>query len=164
MELNDLVPFRHRRQQAARSTTLNPFEHMHEEMDRMFEDFLPQVFSARGLDKRVGLLASIDLSETDDALELKADLPGMKEHDIDVTLRDNALLISGERKLDREEKRKNYYHSERAYGAFSRTIPLPCEVDEDHIDARFKKGVLTVHMPKSSEVREHQRKIEITTT
>ena len=163
MELNDLVPFRHRRRQAARSTALNPFEHMHEEMDRMFEDFLPQAFNVRGVDQRVGLLASIDLSETDDALELKADLPGMKEDEIDVTLRGNALLISGERKLDSEERRKNYYRSERAYGAFSRTIPLPCEVDEDHIDARFKKGVLTVHMPKSSEAREHQRKIKIMT-
>jgi len=161
MELNDLVPFRHRRRSAARSTDLSPFERMHEEMDRLFDDFLPQFSGARELEGRVGALALIDLSETDDALEIKADLPGMQEEDIDVTLRDNALVISGERKHETEEKKKNYYRSERAYGAFTRSIPLPCEVDDDRIEAQFKKGVLTVHMPKSPAARENQRKIEI---
>ncbi len=161
MGLNDLVPFRHRRRPTERVTALSPFERMHEEMDRLFDDFLPQFSSAREFESRVGALASIDLSETDDALEVKADLPGMEERDIDVTLRDGALVISGERKHESEEKKKNYYRSERAYGAFTRSIPLPCEVDGDHIDAQFKKGVLTVHMPKSMAAKENQRKIEI---
>ena len=161
MELNDLVPFRHRRRGATKSAALSPFEQMHEEMDRMFEDFLPQFSTARELDKRFDFLASVDLSETDDALELKADLPGMEDGDIDVTLQDGALLISGERKHESEKKRKNYYRAERAYGAFRRAIPLPCEIDEDGIEARFKKGVLTIHMPKSPAARENQRKIEI---
>lgn len=161
MELNDLVPFRHRRRQLARSGAASPFNLMHEEMDRLFEDFLPQFSGGLDFDNRTGLLALVDLSETDDALELSADLPGMKEDDIDVTLRDGSLIISGERKHEEEEKKKNYYRSERAYGSFTRAIPLPCEVDEDRIDAQFKKGVLTVHMPKSSRAKENQRKIEI---
>lgn len=127
----------------------------------MFDDFLPQFSTARGSDKRFDFLASVDLGETDDALELTADLPGMAERDIDVTLQDGALVISGERRHEAEEKRKNYYRAERAYGAFNRAIPLPCEVDEDRIEAHFKKGVLTVHMPKSTDAKENQRKIRI---
>ncbi len=161
MELNDLVPFRHRRQQAVRGTAQSPFDRLHEEMDRLFDDFLPQVSNGNEFDSRLGALASIDLSESDDALEIKADLPGMQEADIDLTLRDGALVISGERKHESEEKKKNYYRSERAYGAFTRNVPLPCEVDEDKIDAQFKKGVLTVHMPKTPAAKNNRRKIEI---
>ena len=161
MGLNDQVPFRHRRRGATRPTALSPFERMHEEMDRMFDDFLPQFSTARDFDERFDFLASVDLGETNDALELNADLPGMSESDIDVTLQDGALIISGERKHESEEKRKNYYRAERAYGAFSRAIPLPCEVDEDRIEAQFNKGVLTVHMPKSTSAKENQRKIQI---
>lgn len=161
MELNDLVPFRHRRRRAARTGALSPFERMHEEMDRIFDDFLPQLSENRDGGVRLGALASVDLSETDDALELTADLPGMEEEDIDVMLRDGALVIRGERKDEREEKRKNYYRSERAYGAFSRTIDLPCEVDGDAVEAKFKKGVLTVRLPKSQNAKERERKISI---
>lgn len=161
MELNDLVPFRHRRRQAARATAVSPFERMHEEMDRLFADFLPQYSDGQKMDHRVGLLASVDLSESENAIELTADLPGLEEGDIDIILRDGALQISGERKHESEEKRRNYYHSERAYGAFSRTIPLPCEVEEDNVEAKFKKGVLTVHLPKSQSAKEHERKISI---
>lgn len=164
MELNDLVPFRHRRRQAARSGALSPFERMHEEMDRLFDDFLPQFSTSRDGDVRFGALASVDLSETDEALHVTADLPGMEDDDIDVTLRDGALIIRGERKHEAEEKKKNYYRTERAYGAFSRTVPLPCEVDEEGVEAKFKKGVLTVQLPKSQSARESERKISIRTT
>lgn len=161
MELNDLVPFRHRRRQATRATAVSPFERMHEEMDRLFADILPQYSSDREIGHRVGFLTSVDLSESEDAIELTADLPGLEEDNIDITLRDGALQISGERKHEKEEKRKNYYHSERAYGAFSRIIPLPCEVEEDKVEAKFKRGVLTVHLPKSQAAKEHERKIAI---
>ena len=161
MELNDLVPFKNRRRRVARDRAISPFERMHEEMDRLFDDFLPQLSEGRNGGARFGALASVDLSETEDALELSVDLPGMEEEDIDVTLRDGDLTIRGERKDESEETRKNYYRSERAYGAFSRTIALPCEVDEDAIDAKFKKGVLTVHLPKSPKAKEQERKIAI---
>jgi len=137
---------------------------MHEEMDRLFDDLLPQFSGIREPEFRGDLLASVDLSESDDALEVKADLPGLEEKDIDVALRGGLLLITGERKHESEEKKKNYYRSERSYGSFSRSIPLPCEVDHDRIEAEFKNGVLTVRMPKSREAREKQRKIEIKTS
>lgn len=161
MELNNLVPFRHRRQQAAHMRTLSPFERMHEEMDRLFDDFLPHLSVGHDGETRLGSLASVDLSETDSDLELTADLPGMKEDDIDITLRDGALIISGERKHEAEEKKKNFYRSERVYGSFNRAITLPCDVDEDRIHANFKKGVLTVRLPKSKSAKENVRKIAI---
>lgn len=164
MEFTDLVPFKHRRRNGGRAASLTPFERMHDEIDRLFEDFLPQFSGASGADSGFGALASIDVGETDDALEVTADLPGMEEGDIDVTYRDGALLITGERKQESEEKKKNYYRAERAYGAFSRSVPLPCEVDENGIEAKFKKGVLTVRLPKSRTARERQRKIEIRTS
>lgn len=161
MDLNDLVPFRHRRREAPGSGALSPFERMHEEMDRIFDDFLPQITGGQEAGHRAGVLASVDLSETDDALELTADLPGMEEKDIDITLREGALMIRGERNHESEEKKKNYYRTERAYGAFTRTIPLPCQVDDDRVEAKFRKGVLTVHLPKSQSAKEQQRKIAI---
>ena len=161
MALNDLVPFRHRRRAPARREAQSPFERMHEEMDRLFDDFLPQLARGGDFDPRAGTLASIDMSETEDSLEVKADLPGLAEDDIDVTLRDGALVISGERKHEIEEKKKNYYHAERVFGAFTRAIPLPCEVDEERVDADFQQGVLTVRLPKTVSARDSQRKIEI---
>ena len=161
MGLDDLVPFRHRRRQAARSDALSPFERMHEEMDRIFNEFMPSASEAGSFS--AGTLASIDLSETDDALELKADLPGMEEKDLNVTLRNGAVTISGERKYESEETKKNFYRAERAYGSFSRSVPLPCEVDEERVEAHFKNGVLTVRLPKSATEKENQRRIDIKT-
>lgn len=163
MGLNDLVPFRHRRRQAARSDALSPFERMHDEMDRIFNEFMPQLPDVEGLGAGAGTLASIDLSETDDALELKADLPGMEEKDLNVTLRNGAVTISGERKYESEETKKNFYRAERAYGSFSRSVSLPCEVDEERVEAHFKNGVLTVRLPKSATEKHNQRKIDIKT-
>ncbi len=161
MALTDLVPFAHRRRPAARSGSANPFERLHEEMDRLFEDFMPQASGLRGLDQRAGFLGALDLSETEEALELKVDLPGIDEDKIEITLRDGALFIHGEREEEKEEKKKNFYRSERSFGFFSRNVPLPCEVDEDKIDAQFKKGVLTVRLPKTADAKRSERKIPI---
>ncbi|MEL7488483.1 MAG: Hsp20/alpha crystallin family protein [Pseudomonadota bacterium] len=161
MELNDLVPFRHRRRAPVRSKDDNPFERMHEEMDRLFDDFLPQLAGDLDRDRRGGIMASIDLSESDDALELIADLPGLEEDDIAITLRDGALVIRGERKHEHEQKEKNYYRSERAYGSFCRRIALPCDVDEERTEAKFQRGVLTIHLPKSQSAKAKERKIEV---
>ena len=159
MALNELVPGRFGRRPGPRPTGPSAFERMHEEMDRLFDDFMPQ-FSTRGLSAPASF-GSVDLTETDNGLELQADLPGMEEKDIDITLRNGALVINAERRQESEEKKKNFYRSERVYGAVSRTIPLPYEVEEDKIDARFHNGVLTVQLPKSGKVLESERKIPI---
>lgn len=161
MDLPALNPFRGRRPTLWSAPNGGPFERMHEEIDRLFDEFMPQLSPQRETEFRPGLLATVDVSETDDAIEVKADLPGIEQKDIDLSLRNGSLFIRGERKHAVEEKKKNYYRAERSYGAFSRGIPLPCEVDENRIDARFENGVLTVRLPKSPAAKESERKISI---
>lgn len=161
MDLPALNPFRGRRHSPWTPPNVGPFERMHEEIDRLFDEFMPQLASPREAEFRPGLLATVDVSETEDAVEVMADLPGIEQKDINLSLRNGSLFIRGERKHEAEEKRKNYYRAERSYGAFSRSIPLPCEVDENKVDARFENGVLTVRLPKSPAAKESERKIEI---
>jgi len=90
-----------------------------------------------------------------------AELPGVDEKDVDVTLADGVLTIRGEKKTERDEKDKNWPVVERSYGSFSRTISLPFDVDPAKVDAKFEKGVLRIHLPKPVEVAKKQQKIEI---
>lgn len=106
-------------------------------------------------------LGRTDLSETEEAYELEIDLPGMKPDDVDVQVSDGILTISGERKDEREDKRKGYHLSERTYGAVSRSFRLPDSVAADAIKAGFSDGVLTVTLPKSPEAKKQSRKIDI---
>ena len=160
MNIRDLTPFRNRRSEVVRRPAGDPYARLHDEMDRLFDSFMPRL-GWSGLDESVGGAVSIDVSETDDAVEVKADLPGIDKSDVSLTLRDNALVISGERKEESEEKKKNYYRAERSYGSFSRAVALPCEVDADRVEADFDKGVLSVRLPKAESARARERRIEI---
>ncbi len=102
---------------------------------------------------------NVDLEETDKAYIVKADLPGMDEKDIKVELNDNILTISGSRTENREEKNKNYHRIERFSGSFCRSIELPREVDANKAKAEYKKGVLTIELPKTGESR--TKKIDV---
>jgi HSP20 family protein len=95
----------------------------------------------------------VDVSETDKAITVKADLPGVDPKDVDVTVRDGVLTIKGEKKEEREEKKKNYQRMERFCGKFYRAISLPTGVDEDNIAAATAKGVVTVTIPKKPEAQ-----------
>jgi HSP20 family protein len=99
---------------------------------------------------------SLDLSETDTAVEVRMDLPGIKSNDIDIQLNDNFLTISGKRAEEKEEKGKTYHRLERRSGSFSRSVTLPCAVVEDKVTAEFHDGVLTVSLPKSEEAKAHK--------
>ena len=113
----------------------------------------------------MGVMAPrVDVKETDKAVEVHAELPGVDEKDVDVSLAEGVLTIRGEKKQEREEKEKAYYLMKRGYGAFLRQIPLPFEVDEDKVEARFDKGVLTVVLPKSPAAEARTRKIEVKRT
>ncbi len=107
------------------------------------------------------LTPRIDVSETDQAFEVQAELPGMEEKDVELLLQDHVLTIRGEKKFEKEEKRKNYHMVERQYGSFQRSFELPDIVDEAKIAARFDKGVLCVTLPKSAKAKEASRKIAI---
>lgn len=105
------------------------------------------------------LTPSIDLSETDSAVEVRVDLPGLKPADIDVQLSEHMLTISGRREEQKEEKGRTFHRVERRNGHFSRSVMLPCSVDETKVDAQFLDGVLIVKLPKTAEARAHKIKI-----
>jgi HSP20 family protein len=102
---------------------------------------------------------SVDLSETNEALQVKIDVPGLKPEDIDIEVAHNSMRVSGERKEEKEEKGKSFHRVERRSGKFSRTISLPCAVQENKIQAEYHDGVLSVLMPKAEEAKAHRIKI-----
>ena len=93
-------------------------------------------------------MPKLDIAEMKDKYEIKAELPGMDEKDINLSLDDGVLTISGEKKAENEEKEKGYYLKECSYGSFSRSVRLPENIADDKIGAHFKKGVLFIDMPK----------------
>jgi HSP20 family protein len=105
----------------------------------------------------------IDVSEGKDGLEVTAELPGVEEQDVDVTLSRDVLTIRGEKKSERDEadKDKNWHLVERRYGLFSRSVTLPYEPDSDKVEAKFEKGVLRVRLPKPAEMTKKEKKITI---
>ena len=147
----------------------DPFSTMRREMDRMFERFfgsrsLPALSGATGqLTGRTDtwLVPDIDITETDDAIVLSAELPGLDEKDIDLVVANGLLTLKGEKKYEHDEEKENVHVMERSYGSFQRSIRLPESVDEDAITADFKNGVLTVTMTKTPGAREAEKKIPI---
>ncbi len=109
------------------------------------------------------LSPEIDVKETHDALEVSAEIPGISQEDIDVSLHDGVLTISGEKKVENQGEDVDYRFSERAYGCFSRDIPLPDGVNMDDIHAAYKNGVLIVTLPKTEQAMKEFRKIPVTT-
>jgi HSP20 family protein len=102
------------------------------------------------------MVPSLDLSETDAAVEVRMDLPGIKPADIDIQINGNLLTVSGERKEEKEEKGKTFHRVERRSGSFSRSVTLPCAVLEAKVDAKYDKGVLSISMPKAEEAKAHR--------
>jgi len=104
---------------------------------------------------------AIDVTEDKDAYRLTAELPGMSENDIEVSVTESMLTVKGEKKQETEHKAKNYHVSERAYGSFERSFSLPDGVDANKIGADFAKGVLTITLPKKPEARVEPKKVEV---
>lgn len=148
----DLLPFKRR------SGVPNVFSEMDDMVKRMWYGF---PFHDMQEDLEVGWSPRLDVSETDTALEVVADLPGMEKKDINVTLEDDLLIIQGERKEEKEEKGKKFHTIERRSGSFYRALRLPMEVVSDKIEAAFKDGVLTLKLPKSKESKKKAAQIEI---
>jgi HSP20 family protein len=104
---------------------------------------------------------AIDLREGENEIAVTAELPGIDEKDIHVTVNTDSITIRGEKKFEKKSGDKDRYYVERSYGTFQRTLPLPCEVDRERTEATFRKGVLEVHMPKSSAARTQSRQVPI---
>jgi HSP20 family protein len=103
----------------------------------------------------------MDMAETDDSIEITAELPGVDEKDLDVSVEGDVLVIKGEKKSESEEKKKDYHVVERSYGSFRRSIRLPGVVDPEKVKAAFDKGVLRVTLPKPQEAKQNRRRIEV---
>ncbi len=158
----NIMPWKKRAGEVSHSEQ-TPFTELHQRMDDLFEEFF-QGFGT-GLarfEPRHVIAPSVDVSETDDEVRVTADLPGMDEKDIQVSLDNDLLTIKGEKKHEQEEKKRNYYMVERSYGEFQRVIPMPASVDKEKVKAAFKKGVLTVTLPKAPELKARKKSIEIT--
>jgi HSP20 family protein len=104
---------------------------------------------------------AVDIAEREDAYEVTAELPGMDEKNIEVKLSNGYLTIKGEKQEEKEEKKKDYYLHERHFGSFERRFAVPEGVDSDKIEASFKKGILTVTLPKKPEARKPEQKIAV---
>jgi HSP20 family protein len=146
-----------------------PLVSFQNEMNRLFDDFWRDPFSMRPFEKfaRMGTTGwgsfnpDVDISETDKEIKLEAELPGLDENDLDISISNDVLTIKGEKHDQSERKDQNYYYAERSYGSFSRQFSLPAAVNEDKIEATFKKGVLTITLPKRPEVVEQRKRIAI---
>lgn len=128
------------------------------DINRLFESFMSP-FERTEVPSAVS--PKLDIAELKDKYEIKAELPGMEEKDINLSVDDGLLTISGEKKTETEDKNKGYYLKECSYGTFSRSVRLPDNVADDKIAAKFVNGVLTIDMPKKAEAVAKSRKIAI---
>ena len=133
-----------------------PFRSLREEM----QDLAGRFWGEEGDGWLLGGAPSLDLSETDNSVQVTMDLPGVKASEIDVQVNGNILTVSGERKEEKEEKGRTYHRLERRVGSFSRSVTLPCAVQEGETAAECREGVLTITLPKSEEAKTHKIKVK----
>lgn len=150
-----------------------PVERLRRDIDRLFDEFGRGTF---GFPTRRSMFEmepfgraawrwtaepAVDITETDKAYEVTAELPGMDENGIEVKVANGGLTIRGEKQDEKQEKTKDYYLHERHFGSFGRCFRLPDGVDADKIEASFKNGVLTITLPKKGEAQEPEKQIEV---
>jgi HSP20 family protein len=138
-----------------------PFSSLRRDMERAFENFSRDFGWSPPALAGMAEAPRVDVSETDSEVKIEAELPGVDEKDVEVVLSEGRLTIKGEKKQEKEEKKKDFHLVERTYGSFARSIALPFEVDPDQIKASFAKGVLRVTLPKPPEVKAKEKKIPI---
>ena len=171
MAMSNLAPWNWtRRALPIRYEEEHPMYTLQREMNRIFDEFSRtwDVGPLETVEESLGTyLPKVDMIEDDKDLQITAELPGMNEKDIDVSLARNMLTITGEKKEEKEEKEekvKGHYRMERHYGSIRRSIPLPCDVDYDKAEATFKNGVLHVRLPKTAEFQKQVKSIPVKKT
>ncbi len=136
-------------------------------MHRQLENWMDRAFSVSNggsLEQSLALTPRMDIAETEKGYELSADLPGLKDRNVDISVSNDVLTIKGERSYERESAGRSVHLSERGFGTFKRSFSLPDDVDQDQIQARLKNGVLEIHLPKSEEVAPTSRQIKVKTS
>jgi HSP20 family protein len=147
-----LIPFRTKRTSGMEPGSLSTLADFRNEMNRLFEGFFSRPLAAPGWFETIEpgqWLPAIDMAENDKQIHVRAELPGIDPKDVDVSVSEDRLVISGEKKSQTEESGEGWTHRESHVGAFSRAIPLPEAVDPAKVTARYDKGVLTVELAKS---------------
>ena len=163
MNLQSIIPWKKEERSLVRGRgDGDPFTQLQRRMNSVFEDFFGRSSSDLWGSAAGEFLPRVDVGETGKEVRITAELPGLEEKDVEVTLTNNILTIKGEKKVEKEEEEGDYYHSERSYGYFDRTIALPQGIDADNAKAKFKKGVLKVTIPKKPEAQSSRRRIELT--
>ncbi|XIA65533.1 Hsp20/alpha crystallin family protein [Bradyrhizobium sp. TZ2] len=162
MAIRDLIPWSRNQELTTARDSFDPFFTLHREMNRLFDDvfrgFGPHArFSSPLMEGRFSW-PSLELNETDKAVTVSAELPGLSEKDVQVEIANGVLTLRGERKAERTDNGRHF--SERYYGSFERQIPLD-GVMEDKAEAKFQDGVLTITLPKSEQARSAVKRIEI---
>lgn len=152
MRLRSLLPFNPYRSTTRRGDL---YEDMLQEFEHVFNK---RPFSDWGMGT-----VKVDVFEDKNGVTVKADLPGLNEDDIDVTLFDSTLTIRGEKKAEKEDKGENFYMMERSFGSFSRSINLPYKADINKIEAEYKQGVLTITVPRPKTAEGQMKKIKVKT-
>lgn len=172
-EAETKVPVKTEKTGPATGAPWHPIENLRREVDRLFEDFGAGFWSKpsrRSLfdlgplwNQGLSVLAApaVDLVEKDTGYEVSAELPGLSEKQVEVTVANGNLSIKGEKQEEKEEKKKDYYVHERQFGSFSRSFRIPEGVDTDKIEASFKNGVLKINLPKKPEAQKPAKKIDV---
>jgi len=169
MARGDIIPWRRsggglipwRREDGPFESLRREIETLHRDIDRVFDEMWSgrwPTFEPMG---RTEIMPLLDMTEDDQAFHLNVELPGMDEKDVEVTLRNHTLTIKGEKKEEKETKEKDVHRRERAYGYFRRSVELPAEVDADKISATYRKGVLTIDLPKTQQAQQQAKRIEV---
>jgi len=163
MSLKKLLPIKHRATESLPARREDDeFLSLRREMNRLFDDFLGGFSLAPSrLFESAEFMPRVNVTESDKDVVVSAELPGLDEKDLDISLARGVLTLKGEKKEEKEEKNQQYYHLERSYGSFLREIAIPDSVDTDKAKAAFAKGVLTVSMPKRPEAMQERKRISI---
>jgi len=162
MAIKNLIPWKRDEENklALPRDTRDTYLSLRNEMERLFDGFLSSSFAPAQFDTR-SFNPQMDVSENDKEIKVSVELPGMEEDDVQVSISHHGLTISGEKKAEKEDKGQNYYRLERSYGSFSRNIPLPEGINEDKIEAMFKKGVLHITLPKTAAYQAANKRIQV---
>ena len=174
MAIRDLLPSRRKERYPARRMDDNSLVSFQREINNLFDEFFRSfgapltrswwpggLFPERG-ERDIGRFTpQVDVSETDKEVKIVAELPGLDEKDVQVELESNLLVIKGEKREEHEEKDGEWHRVECSYGSFHRVVPLPADIDPEHAKAKFKKGRLTIAVPKKGDSRKNRKAIAI---
>jgi HSP20 family protein len=150
----------------------HPLARLHDDMDRLLDSFfeswgMPSLArmgraGERGLLPSGFLRPSVDISENKKGYTIRVEIPGVEKDDVKLTIEDDTLLISGEKRQEKEDNDGGYHCVERSYGSFQRVISLPADADQEKLEAKFRNGVLTLTLPRKAGVQSNAREIAIT--